>query len=68
VKLSSDSPAAGKTIQDSQQYSPGVSILAVKKKDGILLANPSQETLLEVEDELVVIGTREQLRSLEGMA
>lgn len=68
VKLSSDSPAAGKTIQDSQQHSRGVSILAVKKKDGILLANPSQETLLEVEDELVVIGTREQLRSLEGMA
>jgi len=68
VKLSSDSPVAGKTIQDSQQYSRGVSILAVKKKDGILLANPSQETLLEVEDELVVIGTREQLRSLEGMA
>ena len=68
VKLSSDSPVAGRTIQDSQQYSRGVSILAVKKKDGILLANPSQETLLEVEDELVVIGTREQLRGLEGLA
>ena len=68
VKLSSDSPVAGRIIQDSQQYSRGVSILAVKKKDGILLANPSQETLLEVEDELVVIGTREQLRGLEGLA
>lgn len=68
VKLSSGSPAAGKTIQDSQQYSHGVSILAVKKKDGILLANPSPETLLEVEDELVVIGTREQLSGLEGLA
>lgn len=59
---------AGKTIRDSQQYSQGVSILAVKKKDGILLANPTQDTLLEVEDELVVIGTREQLRGLEGLA
>lgn len=68
MKLSSDSPVAGKTIQDCQQYSRGVSILAVKKKDGILLTNPSHETLLEVEDELVVIGTREQLRGLEGLA
>jgi voltage-gated potassium channel len=68
MKLSSDSPVAGMTIQDSQQYSRGASILAVKKKDGILLANPSQETVVEIEDELVVIGTREQLRGLEGLA
>ncbi|MFC2047206.1 hypothetical protein ACFLTK_02885 [Chloroflexota bacterium] len=33
---------------------------------GRLLANPSRETLLELEDEMVIIGTRQQLRNLEG--
>lgn len=66
VKLSPASPVAGKTVQESKQHCPGVSILAVQKTDGALLANPSGETLLDVEDELVVIGTRNQLRALEG--
>jgi Trk K+ transport system NAD-binding subunit len=29
---------------------------------------PSQETLIEFGDELVIIGTRKQLRALEGSA
>jgi K+/H+ antiporter YhaU regulatory subunit KhtT len=42
--------------------------LAVKKRDGTLLTNPPQDTLLELGDELVVVGTRQQLRALEGSA
>jgi len=66
VKLSASSPIAGTTVKESNHLSPGVSILAVQKKDGSLLANPPHETLLEVEGELVVIGTRDELRRLEG--
>ena len=66
VTLSPASPVTGNTVQDGKQHSPRVPILAVQKTDGTLLANPSNETLLEVEDELVVIGNRNQLRALEG--
>ncbi|UCB42879.1 MAG: NAD-binding protein [Dehalococcoidales bacterium] len=66
VKVSSGSPVCGKSITEGQKLSGGATILAVQKQDGSLLANPSAEASLEVDDVLVVIGTREQLRSLEG--
>lgn len=66
IKVSSGSPVQGKTVQEGSQRCGGAAILAVRKKDGRLLANPSQDTLLELEDELVIIGTREQLQALEG--
>lgn len=40
--------------------------MAVKKEDGTLLTNPPEETSLELGDELVVMGTPQQLRDLEG--
>jgi voltage-gated potassium channel len=67
LKVGSSSPLAGVTIKEGQQYSGGTAILAVKKRDGSLLTHPSPETLLELGDELVIIGTREQLRALEGL-
>ena len=66
LKVGPTSPIAGMTIGEGQRYSIGTAILTVKKKDGSILTNPPQETILEIGDELVVIGTREQLRSLEG--
>jgi len=66
IKISQGSPVCGKEIKEGRQYSGGTTILAVKKRDGRLFTNPPSDTLLEVDDELVVIGTREQLRSLEG--
>jgi voltage-gated potassium channel len=65
IKIASDSPVAGMTIKQGQEFSGGASILAVRKKGGALLANPPQETRLEQEDEMVVMGTRQQLRTLE---
>ena len=66
IKVSPGSPVDEKTVQEAGQYCGGASILAIKKEDGNLLTNPSQKTLLELGDELVIIGTREQLRTLEG--
>jgi voltage-gated potassium channel len=66
IKISQGSPVCGKEIKEGRQYSGGTTILAVKKRDGRLFTNPTSDTVLEVDDELVVIGTREQLRSLEG--
>ena len=66
IKVLPGSPVDGKTVEEGRQLCEGAAILAIKKDDGRLLTNPSQKTLLELGDELVIIGTREQLRTLEG--
>ncbi len=38
----------------------------MKKKDGSLIANPKPDSLLEVGDEVLFIGTRQQLGILDG--
>ena len=67
IALSPDSPVAGMTVREGQDCCGGATILAVKKS-GSLVTNPSMKTLLEPGDEVVVIGTKEQLRVLEGSA
>ncbi|MFC1916365.1 potassium channel family protein [Chloroflexota bacterium] len=66
IKVGLESPLAGITIKEGLDCCGAIAILAVKKKNGNLLPNPSTETLLELDDELVMIGTREQLRVVEG--
>jgi voltage-gated potassium channel len=68
VKVGYGSPVAGMTVKEGQNRCGGVIVLAVKKGDGTLLTNPPQETPMELGDELVVMGTRQQLRNLEGSA
>jgi voltage-gated potassium channel len=65
MSIASGSPLAGMTIKRGLEISSGAAILAVKKKGGTLLANPPQETMLEIGDEVVVMGTRQQLSSFE---
>ena len=65
MSIALGSPLAGVTIKQGQEIGGGAAILAVKKKGGALLANPPQETMLEVGDEVVVMGTRQQLSSFE---
>ncbi len=65
MSIASGSPLAGITMKQGQEISGGAAILAVKKKGGVLLANPPQETMLEAGDEVVVMGTRQQLSSFE---
>ena len=66
IEVGSGSPVAGVTIKEALDTSGAMSILTVRKKDGSLLAHPQEGTLLELGDELVIIGTSEQLRVLEG--
>jgi len=66
IQVGSDSPMVGMTIKEGQRHSGGTAILAVKKRGGTLLTDPSEEVLLEQGDELVIVGTRRQLRALEG--
>lgn len=68
VRIGPNSPLAGVTIGEGQRHLAGAAILAARQGEGAVLTSPSQETLLEAGDELVIIGTREQLRLLEGEA
>jgi voltage-gated potassium channel len=68
VKVGPGSPVVGETVQEGQRCSSGAIILAVQKKGGKLVTTFEQDSPLELGDELVVIGTREQLRTLEGSA
>lgn len=67
IQVGQGSPLAGTTISGGR-CPDGATVLAVKKRDGTLITNPVGDTLLELDDELVVIGTREQLRALESTA
>jgi voltage-gated potassium channel len=66
IKVGPSSPIVDITVKEALGCCGALAILLVKKKDGNLVPNPPDETLLEFEDELVIIGTREQLRTLEG--
>jgi voltage-gated potassium channel len=66
IKVTSESPLAGVTVTDGLGCCGAMAVLAVKKKDGRLIPNPPNDTPLEIDDELVIIGTREQLRIVEG--
>jgi len=43
----------------------GVTILATRKKDGKLVANPGDKEKIEEGEQLIIIGTKERLASLE---
>lgn len=66
IAIGPESPVAGKTIAEGQGSCGGATILAIKKKDGTLIPHPSLTTVVEPGDEVVVIGTMEQLKTLEG--
>lgn len=57
---------ATQTIDDIRRQSR-VIVLAVSKRSGRLLANPSGDTAIEVGDLLIVIGTRKQLAAFEDL-
>lgn len=68
IEIMPTSPIVGKSLGEAQLYSGGASILAITKVSGDILSKPSDETIIEPGDKLVILGTREQLRFLEGTA
>lgn len=53
------------TVHEGINCLDGGHILAIKKKSGRLITSPPQETLIESGDELVLMGTRDQLKRIE---
>jgi len=65
IEVVAESPLSGKRISEGEKLS-GLTILALRKKDGTLIPKPEAEMFIEPGDQLVVIGKRRQLEKLEG--
>lgn len=55
------SPISGMTVNQASSHCGGSNILAIKKPDGNLIANPSGDITIENYDQVMVIGNRDQL-------
>lgn len=66
VAIGDNSTLEGKTVNDIKQTSRAI-ILAINKKNGKLLANPSDEETVNAGDSLIIMGTSTQLSSLEAI-
>jgi voltage-gated potassium channel len=66
VKVTQGSSMDGISVKESLRRINGAHILAIKKKSGHLITNPPAETILEAGDELVLMGTNEQLKGIEN--
>ena len=66
VKIIKGSSMDGISVKEGLRLISGAHILAIKKKSGHLITNPSPEIALEAGDELVLMGTRDQLKFLEN--
>jgi voltage-gated potassium channel len=64
IAVCSDSALAGLTVEETRRCTKAA-ILAINKKGGKLVANPSGEETIEDGDYLIVLGTRQQLETLE---
>lgn len=64
IAITESSSLAGLAVEDAR-HRTRATILAINRKSGKLVANPSSEEKLEIGDILIVIGTSEQLTSLE---
>ena len=69
IELGDGSPFVGKTIKDANlRHDFGVIVVAIKRKAGDMEFNPPPEAVLSNNDQLVVLGNADQLKSLETKA
>jgi voltage-gated potassium channel len=66
VDVASGSPLVGRTMAQARSQD-GITVLAMRKKSGKLMANPPGEELIEDGDRLIVIGTKKRLAALESI-
>jgi len=64
VDVVSGSPLIGQTMGQAKSRA-GITVLAMRKENGTLIANPPDEGVIEEGDRLIVIGTKQRLSALE---
>jgi len=66
IQVDEKSPLINTTAAMCYQHGEGARLLAIKKKTGAIIAPPPPDAVIEVGDKLIAIGTRQQLKTLEG--
>jgi Trk K+ transport system NAD-binding subunit len=66
IEVNKDSPLVGSAIKQVEERFPGVRVLALRDKDGVLIPNPNPNATIEKNSSLAAFGTTEQLQSIEG--
>lgn len=69
IELGPDGPLIGKSIRDAelrQRY--GVMVVAIRRPDGHMEFNPPPDARLQAGDQLVLLGSAENLRQLDAAA
>jgi len=66
VDVAVGSSLVGRTMEQARSKD-GITVLAMRKKSGKLLANPPGEEIIEDGDRLIVIGTKKRLAALESL-
>jgi voltage-gated potassium channel len=66
VDVAGGSPLVGQTMKHIREQD-GITVLAMRKKSGKLLANPRGEEVIRDGDRLIVIGTKQRLAALESI-
>jgi voltage-gated potassium channel len=66
VDVAGGSPLIGRNMEQARSR-VGVTVLAMRKKSGKLMANPPGEETIEEGDRLIVIGTKKRLAALESL-
>ena len=64
IAIKEGSSMVGQAVEEARRQTRAI-ILAINKKGGKLLANPAAEEVIQAGDVLIVMGTGEQLASLE---
>jgi voltage-gated potassium channel len=68
VRISPASQLASKTIREMQLgRNLGVTVMAIRKRDGQMVINPSADTAVQEGEYLIVMGRKENLRTLETL-
>ena len=65
VEVSKGSPLVGLTIEVTR-HRTGAVVLAVSKQSGKLMINPPKEETIQEGDQLIVIGAKKRLATLES--
>jgi voltage-gated potassium channel len=66
VDVAGGSPLVGQTMKHIREQD-GITVLAMRKQSGKMMANPPGEEVIKDGDRLIVIGTKQRLAALESI-
>jgi K+/H+ antiporter YhaU regulatory subunit KhtT len=66
LTIGQDSPLAGQNVGFARTHGKAV-VLAINRNNGQLITNPSETEMIQAGDALIAMGSRTDLRAMEGI-